>query len=114
MVNAEYQVKLSDGREAIKKFVAGNVVRVNDEANKPLSFDLVVNRGKGKEPEYINRIGVDRNSKMAELVKGFRPGQQIFCEVNVVVSEKKNGNGEPYRNLWLHSFEYGKQPKKKN
>lgn len=114
MVNAEYQVKLSDGREVIKKFVAGNVVRVNDEANKPLSFDLAVNRGKDKEPEYINRIGVDRNSKMAELVKGFRPGQQIFCEVNVVVSEKKNSNGEPYRNLWLHSFEYGKQPKKKN
>ena len=114
MVNSEYVVKLDDGKEVVKKFIAGNVIRVNDEENRPLSFDLVVNKGKDKEPEYINRIGVDRNSKMAELVKGFRPGQQIFCEVNVVYSEKKNGNGEPYRNLWLYSFEYGKQPKKKN
>ena len=78
------------GKEKLsKKFIAGNVIRVNNEENRPLSFDLVVNKGKDKEPEYINRIGVDRNSKMAELVKGFRPGQQIFCEVNVVTSEEE-------------------------
>lgn len=112
MVNSEYVVKLDNGKEVVKRFIAGNVIRVNDEANRPLSFDLAINKGKDREPEYVNKIAVDRNSKMADLVKGFRPGQQVFCEVNVVTSDKKNGNGEPYKNLWLHSFEYGRSPKK--
>jgi hypothetical protein len=111
MINAEYTVKLDNGKEMIKKFVAGNIVRVNDEENKPLSFDLVINKGKDKEPEYINRIAVDREARFANLVKSFKPGQQVFCEINVVISEKKDSNGNPYRNLWLQSFEYGRSPK---
>jgi len=110
MVNTEVKVVLDSGKEVTKRFVAGNVVRVNDAEDKPLSFDLAVNKGKDKEPEYINRVTVARDAKFHDLVKNFKPGQQLFCEINVQLSDKTNAEGEPYKNLWLQGFDYGKSP----
>lgn len=112
MVNSTYTVKLDNGKEIVKRFVSGNVVRVNEEANRPLSFDLAINKGKDREPEYINRVQVDKDARFAGLVKEFKPGQQLFCEINVVTSDKKDSNGKPYLNYWLQCFDYGKSPKK--
>jgi len=112
MVNTECKVILDSGKEVVKHFVAGNVVRVNlEEGNRPLSFDLAINKGKDREPEYLNRIAVDRDARFIELVRDFKPGQQIFAEINVVTSDKTDSNGNPYRNLWLQAFEYGRSPK---
>lgn len=112
MVNVEYRVTLNNGKEVVKRFVAGNVVRVNpEEGNRPLSFDLAINKGKDREPEYLNRIAVDREARFAHLVRDFRPGQQVFCEINVTTSDKTDANGNPYKNYWLNAFEYGRSPR---
>ena len=111
MVNTVVKVMLDSGKEVTKRFVAGNVVRVNEEEGKPLSFDLAINKGKDNAPEYINRIGVAQEAKYRELVRNFHPGQQVFCEINILTSEKTDANGNPYQNLWLQAFDYGKSPR---
>lgn len=111
MVNTEVKVMLESGKEVVKRFVAGTVVRVNEEDGKPLSFDLVVNKGKDRDPEFINRIAVSRDAKFADLVRKFEKGQQLFCEINVVLSDKTDTEGNPYRNLWLQGFDYGRAPR---
>jgi hypothetical protein len=111
MVNTEITVKLESGKEVLKRFSAGTVVRVNDEEGKPLSFDLVINKGPNHEPEFLNRISVSQDAKFRDLVKQFKKGQQLFCEINVQISDKTDNEGKPYRNLWLQSFDYGKNPR---
>lgn len=113
MINSEYKVLLNSGKEVTKRFVAGNVVRVNPEENgRPLSFDIAVNKGPNRDPEYINRIAVDREARFVDLVRDFLPGQQLFLEINVTESSKTDENGVPYKNMWLHAFEYGRTPRK--
>lgn len=115
MVNVEYKVVLNNGKEVVKRFAAGNVVRVNpEEGNRPLSFDLAINKGKDREPEYLNRIAVDKDARFAHLVRDFQPGQQIFAEINVVESAKTDAEGKPYRNMWLQAFDYGRSPRNEN
>ena len=111
MVNSEYNVILDNGNEYRKKFIAGNVVRVHEDEGRPLSFDLAINKGKNRDAEFVNFICVSDKSKMADLVRKFVPGQQLFCEINMTTTEK---NGQEYTNLWLYSFEYGKSPKNSN
>lgn len=111
MVNTEVTVKLDSGKEVLKRFVAGKVQRVNpEEDNRPLSFDLMIYKGQDNDPEYINRIAVSRDAKFKHLVEDFKKGQQLFCEINVVISDKTDADGNPYRNLWLQAFDYGKPP----
>lgn len=100
----EYAVLLPDGRQVNKLFLAGNIVRVNQEdGNRPLTFDMAINRGKDREAEFVNGIAVRRDAPYYELVKEFKKGQQIFAEVNVV--ERKS-----YKNYWLNAFAYGRSP----
>lgn len=106
MINSEYTIKLENGKEILKRFVAGSIVRINpEEGNRPLSFDLAINKGKGKPPEYINRIAVDKKTPFHNLIKNLKPGQQIFCELTITM------NGQ-YKNYWLYAFELGRSPQK--
>lgn len=104
----EYTVLLPDGRQIKKLFLAGNIVRVNQEdGNRPLTFDMAINRGKDREAEFVNGIAVRRDAPYYELVKEFKKGQQIFAEVNIT---KKTVNGKSYKNYWLNAFAYGRSP----
>lgn len=110
MLYRRYRVLLDSGKTVEKLFVAGAVVQIHDTPGAPFSFNLAVGRGEGREPIYVNRVGVRRDAPYLGALKRMRPGQQLLCEINIQVSDRLDKDGNPYENLWLTSFEWGRRP----
>lgn len=99
-------------KEIQKRYFTANFVKINDAGeNKPFSIRVAINKGRDKDAEFLN-VAVDNNNKALDLIKEFVPGQQLFLDCNVVVSEKTDADGNPYMNYWLQRFDYGKTPQK--
>lgn len=93
----------TDGKARDKILVVGNLVRVN-ENNGYVSFDLVINKGKDKEPEYINRISLNKNAsdKFIAMIKDLQNGQTMAAVVSESTVVK---DGKTYINHYLDELQ---------
>lgn len=93
-----------DGKTYPRRIVYGTFVSA-DTANDRVNFNMVVNKGKDTEPEYINHINVRTdNKRRADLVAGLEKGTPILAILSVSKNTKDN---KEYTNYWLDSFSLG-------
>lgn len=80
----------------------GNLVRVNEDPF--FSFDIVINKGKDREPEFVNRITVGKNASenFINMLRDLQRGQTMAIIYNTAVVEK---DGKEYTNNYLSDLQ---------